>query len=114
LDLRGTKVIGGWKRLVSEELHSFYSSPNIIRVFKSRRMRWTERVSRMGYMKYSNTTLVGKPEGNRPLERPKRKWKNIRMGPKEIGWKDVEWIHLGQDNDQWRNLVNTVMNIRIL
>jgi hypothetical protein len=59
--------------------------------------------------------LVGKPEGNRPLERPRLRWENaIKMDLLEIGWGGVEWIHLAQDRDRWRAVVNAVMNLRLL
>jgi hypothetical protein len=58
--------------------------------------------------------LVGKPEGKRPLGRPRRKWEdNIKMYLREIGWGGMDWIDLAQDRDQWRALVNTVMNVRV-
>jgi hypothetical protein len=57
---------------------------------------------------------VGKPEGKRPLGRPRRRWvDNIEMDLGEIGWDGVDWIELAQDRDQWRGLVNTVMNLRV-
>jgi hypothetical protein len=59
--------------------------------------------------------FVGKPEGKRPLERPRRRWKDgIRMDLREIGWGGVDWIHLAQDRDQLQTLVNVVMNLRVL
>jgi hypothetical protein len=58
---------------------------------------------------------VGKPEGRRPLERPSRRWEDgIKMDLGEIGWEVVEWIHLAQDRDRWRAVVNAVMNLRVL
>jgi hypothetical protein len=58
--------------------------------------------------------LVGKPEGSRLLESPRRRWEgNIKMDLREIGFGDVDWIHLAQDRDRWRALVNTVMNLRV-
>jgi hypothetical protein len=58
--------------------------------------------------------LVGKPEGRRPLGRPRRRWMdNVKMDLREIGWDDMDWIDLAQDRDQWRALVNTVMNLRV-
>jgi hypothetical protein len=82
-------------------------------MIKSRRMRWAGHVARMGE-KNAYRTLVGKPEGKRPLERPRRGWEdNIKMGLREIGWSGMYWIDLAQDRDQWRILVNTVMNLRV-
>jgi hypothetical protein len=88
-----------------------YSSPSTIRVVKSRRMRWTEHVIRMGN---AYRLLVGKPEGRRPLGRPRRRCvDNIRMNLVEVGWGDVNWIDLAQDRDMWRAIVNLVLNFRI-
>jgi hypothetical protein len=68
----------------------------------------------MGEMRKAHSTLVGKPEGTGPLRRPRRGWEdNIRMDLRGIGWEDVYWIHLAQDTDQWRVLVNTVMDLRV-
>jgi hypothetical protein len=65
-------------------------------------------------MRSAYNILVGKPEGNRPRGRRMHRWEdNIRMDVREIGWEDVDWIHLSQDRDQWRALVNTVMNLRV-
>jgi hypothetical protein len=92
-----------------------YSSPDIIRQIKSRRMRWAGHVARMEEGRNVYRVLVGKPEGRRPLERPRRRWEDgIRMDLEEIGWRGVEWIHLAQDKDRWRALVNAVMNLRVL
>jgi hypothetical protein len=108
------EVTGGWRKLHNEELHGFYSSPSIVRVIKARRMRWAGHVARMGEMRGSYNILVGRPEGRRPLGRPRRRWEdNIKMDLKEIGFGDVDWIHWAQDRDRWRALVNTVMNLRI-
>jgi hypothetical protein len=91
-----------------------YSSPNIIRMIKSRRMRCAGHVARMGEKMNAYRILVGKPEGKRPLGRPRRRWvDNIKMDFREIGWDGVDWIELAQDRDQWRTLVNTVMNLRV-
>jgi hypothetical protein len=107
-------VIRGWRKLYNEELHNLYCSPSVIRIIKSRRMRWTGHVARMGERKNAFRILVGKPEGNRLLGRPRRRWEvNIRMDLKEIGWGGMDWIDLAQDGDQWRALVNTVMNLRV-
>jgi hypothetical protein len=99
----------------SGELHNFYSLPNIIRQIKSRRMRWAGHVARVGEGRGVYRVLVGKPEGKRPLERPRRRWEDgIKMDFREIGWRDVEWIHLAQNRDHWRAVVNAVMNLRVL
>jgi hypothetical protein len=106
------EVTGGWRKLHNEELHGLYSSPSIIRVIKARRMRWVEHVARMGEVRGAYNILVGRPEGRRPLGRPRRKWEdNIKIDLREIGFGDVDWIHLAQDRDRWRALVNTVMNL---
>jgi hypothetical protein len=106
------EVTGGWRKLHNEELHGLYSSPSIIRVIKARRMRWGWHMARMGEVRGAYNILVGRPEGRRPLGRPRRRWEdNIKMDPREIGFGDVDWIHLAQDRDRWRALVNTVMNL---
>jgi hypothetical protein len=80
---------------------------------KSRRMRWAGHVARMGENRNAYKLLVGKPEGKRPLGRPRRRWvDNIKMDLLEIGW-TVDWIGLAQDMDKWRALVNVVMNLRV-
>jgi hypothetical protein len=67
-----------------------------------------------GEKRYAYRKLVGNPEGKRPLGRPRRRWvDNIKMELKEIGWDGREWINLAQDRDQWRALVNAVMNLRV-
>jgi hypothetical protein len=82
---------------------------------KSRRMRWAGHVARMGEGSNVYRVLVGKPEGKRILERPKRRWKDgIKMDLREIGWGCVEWSHLAQGRDCWRNVVNAVMKFRVL
>jgi hypothetical protein len=95
-------------------IHRLYSSPSIIRMIKSRKMRWAGHVARMGAKRNWYRILVGKPEGKRPLGRPRRRWvDNIKMDLREIGWYDMDWIDLAQDMDQWRALVNTIMNLRV-
>jgi hypothetical protein len=108
-------VTGGWRKLHNEELHNLYSSPSIIRVIKARRIRWAGHVARMGEVRCAYNILVGRPEGRRPLGRPKRRWEdNIKIDLQEIGFGDIDWIHLAQDRDRWRALVNTVMiNLRV-
>jgi hypothetical protein len=109
------EVTGDWRKLHNGELHNLYSSPDIIRQIKSRRMGWAGHVACMGEGRNVYRVLVGKPEGKRPLERPRRRWKNgIKMDLREIGWGDVEWIHMAQDRDLWQALVNAVMNLQVL
>jgi len=111
---RRDEVTGEWRRLHNEELHYLYSSPNIMRVIKSRRMRWAGHVARMGEVRGAYRDLVGKPEGQRPLGRPRRRWMdNIRMNLEEVGCGYMGWIGLAQDRDRWRTLVSAVMNLRV-
>jgi hypothetical protein len=87
--------------LHSEELHILYSSPNIIRQIKSRRMRWEGHVILMGEDWNVYRVLMGNPEGKRPLGRPRRRWEDgNKMDLREIGWGSVEWIQLAQDRDR--------------
>jgi hypothetical protein len=107
-------MVGGWTILRNEELHNLYSSPNIIKMAKSRRMRWTGHISRMGAKRNAYRLLVGNPEGKRPLGKPRHRWEdNIRADLKEMGWGGVDWIDLAQNRDMWRALVNMVMNLRV-
>jgi hypothetical protein len=109
------EVTGEWRKLHSGELHNLYSSPDTIRQIESRRMRWVVHVACMGEGRNVYRVLVGKPKGKRPLERPRRRWKNgIKMDLREISCGGLEWIHLAQDRDWWRVLVSAVMNLRVL
>jgi hypothetical protein len=93
-----------------EELHKLHSVPYIITIIKSKGMRRAGHVARMGENRNAYKILVGKPEGKRPLGRPRRRWvDNIKIDLREIGW---DWIDLAQDREQWRALVNTVMNLQ--
>jgi hypothetical protein len=108
-------VTGEWRKLHNEELHNLYSSPDIIGQVKSRRMRWAGHVARMGEERKLYKVLVGKPEGKRPLVRPRRRLEDgIRMDLREIGLGGVDWIRLSQDRDRWRADVSAVMNLRVL
>jgi hypothetical protein len=98
----------------NEELHKLYSSPSIIRVIKSRRMRWAGHVARMGEKRNAYRIWEGNPEGKRPLGRPRHRWvDNIKMDLREVEWDGMDWSDLAQDRDHWRALVNTVMNLRV-
>jgi hypothetical protein len=104
---------GGWRKL-HNELHNLYSFASIIRMIKSRSMRWAQHAARMGQMRNAYRILVGKTERRRPLGRPRRTWlDNIKMDFREIGWDGMDWIDLAQDRDQWRALVNMIMNFRV-
>jgi hypothetical protein len=99
------KVTGGWRKLHNEELHDFYSSLSIIRIIKSSWMRWNGHVARMWEKRNAYRLLAGKPEGKRPLGRPRRRWvDNIKLDLAEIGWGGVDWIGLAQDRDKWELL----------
>jgi len=107
------KVSGEWRKLHNEELRDLYSLPNIVRVEKSRRMRWAGHVAHMGVGRGVHRILVGKPGGKRPLGRPRPRWEdNIKMDLREGGGVG-DWMELTQDRDRWRALVNTVMNLRV-
>jgi hypothetical protein len=114
---KGDEMTGDWRiKLYNEELHDFYSSPNIIRMIKSRKVRWAGHVARMGEKKNAYRISVAKPERKRPVGRPRRKWVDnikIHVYLREIGWDGMDWIDLAQDRDQWRALVNTVMIIEV-
>ena len=104
---RRDEVTGEWRRLHNDELNDLYYSPNIVQVIKSRRMRCAGHVARMGEEREVYRVLVGKPEGKRPLGRPRRRWvDNIRMDLQEVGCGHVDWIGLAQDRDRWRTLVS--------
>jgi hypothetical protein len=91
-----------------------YSSRSIIRIIKSRRMRWGGHVAWMGEKRNAYRLLVGKPKRKRPLGSPRRRWVNIiRMELWEMGWGDMDWIGLAKDKNRWRALVNSVLNFRV-
>jgi hypothetical protein len=109
------EVTGAWRKLHNEDLRDLYSSPSLIRIIKSRRMRWAGHIARMGEeKKNAYRLLVGKPEVKRPLGRPRLRWmNNIRMDLGEVGWRDVDRIGLAQDRNRWKALVNSVLNLRV-
>ena len=107
-------VTGEWGKLHNEELNDLCSSPNIVRVIKSIRMRWAMHVACMEEGRGVHKVLMGKPEGKRPLGRPRRRWEdNIKMDLEEVGRGCGDWMELVQDRDRWRALVSTVMNFRV-
>jgi len=110
---RRDEVAGEWRRMHNEELNDLYCSPNIVRVIKSRRMRWAGHVALMVEERGVYRLLVGKPEGKRPLRKPKRRWvDNIGMDLQEVGCRYTDWTGLAQDRDRWWTLVSAVMNFR--
>jgi hypothetical protein len=109
LDLRD-EIMGQWRKLHSGELHNFYSSPDIIRQIKSRRMRWAGHVVPWERGEKCTGFWWESPK-ERPLERPRRRWEDES---KWVGWEGADWILLAQDKDLRRAVVNAVMNLRVL
>jgi hypothetical protein len=107
-------VRGEWRKLHNEGLNDLYSLPNIVGVVKSRRMRWTGHVARMGEENGVRRVLVGKPEEKRPLGRPRRRWEDIiKRDLQEVGGGRGDWMKLAHDMDGWRALVSMVKNFRV-
>jgi hypothetical protein len=105
---------GSWRKLHNDELHNLHSSLDIVRMIKSRRMRWAGHVACMGEGRDVYRVLVGSPEGKRPRGIPRHRWEdNIKMDLREIGIDETNWIQLAQDRVQWRAFVNTVINLRV-
>jgi hypothetical protein len=108
------EVTGEWRKVHNEEHCDLCSSPSIIRIIKSRRMRWAGHVAHMEEKRNVYRLLVGNPEGKRPLGRPRCRWvDNIKMDLGEVGWGDMDWIGLAQDMNKGRALVNSVLNLRV-
>ena len=108
---RRDEVPGLWRRMHNEKQNYLYSSPNIVRVIKSRRMRWAGHVARMGEERWAYRVLVGRPEGkNHRGDLGVDGW--IKLGWISRRW-DVDWVGLAQDRDRWRTLVSAVMNLRV-
>ena len=98
----------------NEELNDLYSSPNVVWVIKSRRMRRAGHEARMGEERGVYRVLVRKPEGRRPLGIPRSRWGyNIRTDLQEVGCGYMDWIGLAPDRDRWRTLVSAVMKLRV-
>jgi len=108
------EVTGEWRKLHNEELNDLYSSPNIARVINSRRMRWAGHVARMGERRGVYRVLVGRPQGKRPLGKPRCRWEdNIKIDLQEVGCGGMDWIDLAQGRYRGRTLVSAVMNFLV-
>ena len=108
------EVTREWRKLHNEGLNDLYSTPNIVRVIKSRQMRRVGHVARMGERRGVYRVMVGKPEDKRSLGKPRLRWEDsIKMDLQEVGCRGMDWIELAQDRDRWRTLVNTLINLRV-
>ena len=108
------EVTREWRKLHNDELNDLYFSCNIVRVIKSRIMRWAGYIALVGERRGVYRILVGKPEGKKPLGRPRRRWEDdIKVDLQEVGCGGVDWFELAQGRDGWREFVNVVMNLRV-
>jgi hypothetical protein len=108
------EVRRGWRKLHNEELHTLYCLPSIIKIIMLRRMRWVGHVAQMEKKRNVYRLLVGKPEGKRPIARPRCMWvDNIKVDLLEMELCDVDWISVAKDRYSWRALVNAVMNLQV-
>ena len=107
------ELTGEWRKLHNKELNDLYCSPNIVRVVKSRIMKWVGHVARMGESRGVYKDLVWEPEGQRPVRTPRHRWEhNIKMDLQEAGYEDMDWSNVAQDRDRWWAIVNVIMNLR--
>jgi hypothetical protein len=108
------EVTGEWRKPHKEEFNYLYSSPKTVRVINTRIKRWTGHVARMEESRDVHRILVGKPEGKRPLGRPRCRWEdNIKMYHQEVGCEGMDLTDLTQNSDRWRTPVNAGMNLRV-
>ena len=108
------RVTGEWRKLHNEELNDLYTSPNIVWVIKTRRMRWVRHAAHMRGRRGMYRVLVGIPEGRRPLGRPRHRWEdNIKMDRQRVGCASMDWIKLAEDRDRWWALVNVAMKLGV-
>jgi hypothetical protein len=108
------KITGSWTKLYNEELHNLYSSPNVIKMIKSRRMRWAGHVASTDRRKmHERFWWENQKERDQPLGKVRCRWENIKMDFRKIGWGGMNCIHLAQDRDKWRVLVNITRNLRV-
>jgi hypothetical protein len=108
------EVIGEWRRLRSRGLHDLCSSPNSIRVIKSRKMRWAVHMELVGNRRRTYRALLGRRGLKRPFGRLERRWgDNIEINLQEVGYEGMNWIDLAQDRYRWRAVASAVMNLRV-